>query len=159
MSDEEFPPILFRYCKIDSFTKNIFAQNQIFFSSPDRFNDPFDSKIMLNFEGTEEQWKDCLLDICKKHYPKVCNSEIEVYVNEIIANKIYKSIPKKLGFSFLEQMGVFIVCRSVGIIFLCGHIMLIFIAEFVWDLTQITKCLARHSKLSTRKIIRKLSFF
>lgn len=32
------------------------ANNQLYFSDPTKFNDPFDCLIRLNFEGTQEQW-------------------------------------------------------------------------------------------------------
>lgn len=49
------PPELYKYYAFDEWTQNIFERNEIYFQSPDCFNDPFDSKISTTYEGTEEQ--------------------------------------------------------------------------------------------------------
>ena len=46
---------MYKYYAFDEWTQNIFERNEIYFQSPDCFNDPFDSKISTTYEGTEEQ--------------------------------------------------------------------------------------------------------
>jgi len=51
----ERPPCLYKYYAFNEWTDNVFERNEIYFQSPDGFNDPFDSKISTTYEGTEEQ--------------------------------------------------------------------------------------------------------
>ena len=57
--------------------KNL-ANNQLYFSSPRQFNDPFDCKFNLEMKGTKEQWIDFYLESGVKLYQaeKKFNKEI-----------------------------------------------------------------------------------
>lgn len=57
MNKEETEEILFfRYQKIDDYTKDNLKNNVLYFNDPENFNDPFDSKIDIIFQGTKEDW-------------------------------------------------------------------------------------------------------
>lgn len=57
MKTEETEEILFyRYQKIDEFTKDNLKKNVLYFNDPENFNDPFDCKIDVIFQGTKEDW-------------------------------------------------------------------------------------------------------
>lgn len=43
-------------CK--NYTLRSLAQNQLYFSDPNNFNDPFDCRVRVDYTGTEEQWID-----------------------------------------------------------------------------------------------------
>jgi len=43
--------------------ERIFTHNELYFPSPRVFNDPFDSKIPLEFEGSKDDWKTYLLKL------------------------------------------------------------------------------------------------
>jgi hypothetical protein len=49
------PPVLYKYYEFNEWTEAIFEKNEIYFQSPDCFNDPFDTKIAFIYEGTEQQ--------------------------------------------------------------------------------------------------------
>jgi hypothetical protein len=49
------PPVLYKYYTLSKWTQAIFERDEIYFPSPDCFNDPFDSKVYTTYEGTEEQ--------------------------------------------------------------------------------------------------------
>ncbi|MBP7050649.1 MAG: DUF2971 domain-containing protein [Phycisphaerae bacterium] len=55
------PPCLYKYYAFNEWTENIFERNEIYFQSPDGFNDPFDSKPLATYEGTNEQRLDRLV--------------------------------------------------------------------------------------------------
>jgi hypothetical protein len=42
-------------CVLDEWTQGILEKNEVYFQSPDCFNDPFDSTIAYTYEGTEEK--------------------------------------------------------------------------------------------------------
>jgi hypothetical protein len=60
------PPVLYKYYAFDEWTQNIFERNEIYFQSPDCFNDPFDSKISTTYKGTEEQRIYRLIELWRK---------------------------------------------------------------------------------------------
>lgn len=68
---------LYKYGKFDEYTEKLFTHNEIYFSSPDEFNDPFDSKPLHLCEGEEQQIesyfyklyrKNFLIELKKKYY-------------------------------------------------------------------------------------------
>ncbi len=60
------PPTLYKYYSFNEWTQSIFERNEIYFQSPDCFNDPFDSKISTTYEGTEKQRVSRLKDLWYK---------------------------------------------------------------------------------------------
>lgn len=65
-TDIPTPPVLYKYYAFDEWTHNIFERNEIYFQSPDCFNDPFDSKISTTYEGTEKQRISRLIEFWRK---------------------------------------------------------------------------------------------
>jgi hypothetical protein len=51
------PGLLYKYGAFDKWTHTIFLNNELYFQSPDRFNDPFDSDITFQLEGSKQQRK------------------------------------------------------------------------------------------------------
>ena len=49
------PKHLHKYYAFNQWTQNIFERREIYFQSPDGFNDPLDSKVPTTYEGTEVQ--------------------------------------------------------------------------------------------------------
>lgn len=49
--------------------ERIFMHNELYFPSPRVFNDPFDSKIRLEFEGSKNDWKTYLLKLYSAKRP------------------------------------------------------------------------------------------
>jgi hypothetical protein len=68
-SEEVFipsPPVLYKYYEFNEWTQAIFEKNEVYFQSPDCFNDPFDSKIAYTYEGTEDERISRLIDCWRK---------------------------------------------------------------------------------------------
>lgn len=49
------PSVLYKYHAFNKWTQDIFERDEVYFQSPDGFNDPFDSKTPLTYVGSEEQ--------------------------------------------------------------------------------------------------------
>jgi len=49
------PRKIFKYCSINEYTFNVLENNQLWFSAPNRFNDPFDCKIIIDFGKTKKE--------------------------------------------------------------------------------------------------------
>ncbi|HUW18561.1 MAG TPA: DUF2971 domain-containing protein [Sedimentisphaerales bacterium] len=81
------PHALYKYGKFDEYTEKLFTNNEIYFSSPDGFNDPFDSKPRLTYDGTLTERKRYLCKQYQKKYPKRSKKQILTDVEMEIITK------------------------------------------------------------------------
>ncbi len=81
------PNVLYKYGKFDEYTEKIFTHNDIYFSSPNGFNDPFDSKPHLTYDGTLKERKRFLCKMYQKKYPQRSKEEILADVEMEIITK------------------------------------------------------------------------
>ncbi len=56
MSDNQF--YLYKYRAINDYTINSLINNELFFSDPNDFNDPFDSRCNAIYDGTDSEWNE-----------------------------------------------------------------------------------------------------
>lgn len=112
------PPVLYKYCAFDEWTQNVFEKNEIYFQSPDCFNDPFDSKICTTYEGTEEQRISRLKGHWRKDPTKAKESEEELHLKAVdvvgkcqdvpvVLRTIERSVERTR-----KQMGIFCMCGT-----------------------------------------------
>lgn len=78
---------LYKYGKFDKYTEKLFTHNEIYFSSPDEFNDPFDSKLHLTCDGTIKERKQYLCKMYQNKNPKLSKKEILTLVEKEIITK------------------------------------------------------------------------
>jgi DUF2971 family protein len=50
-------PIVYKYCSMNKFLKNLLVDNSMFFNNPYNFNDPFDCNLVINNEVKKEDIK------------------------------------------------------------------------------------------------------
>lgn len=81
------PKVLYKYYKFNKYTERIFSHNEIYFSSPNDFNDPFDSKPHLTYDGTKQERKHFLCEQYQKRYPDRSKEEILADVKREITAK------------------------------------------------------------------------
>jgi hypothetical protein len=79
--------VLYKYGKFDEYTEKLFTHNEIYFSSPDEFNDPFDSKPRYICEGNKQQKISYLFELYGKKYPGRSKEEILADVKREIITK------------------------------------------------------------------------
>jgi len=79
--------VLYKYYKFDKYTEKIFTHNDIYFSSPNVFNDPSDSKPHLISDGTMTERKRYLLKQYQRKYPKRSKEAISTDVDMEIITK------------------------------------------------------------------------
>lgn len=82
-SDITKPPFLYKYYAFDEWTNRIFENNEIYLSSPESFNDPFDSKIRFIYEGSRTDRKRFIKEWSKKHRPELSRKDRLVYEKSI----------------------------------------------------------------------------
>jgi len=100
-------------------TEKIFSKNEIYFSMPEQFNDPFDSKVGISYEGTEEQWINFLDGWYRKNKPNLLPKQRCDMVNTCLSNR--NKIPEALSFSFLKKMGVYCMSEINDDILMWSH--------------------------------------
>jgi hypothetical protein len=82
------PQLLYKYYRFNKYTEGILTANEIYFPSPNEFNDPFDSRIRRVFGGTRYQKKLFLRNMLPRINPNVPRRA----VNEMIRNERKKGI-------------------------------------------------------------------
>jgi Protein of unknown function (DUF2971) len=79
---ELMPDYFYKYIGITSRSKENLANNQLWFSKPDKFNDPFDCRAYLNFGTTAEECKSNLRKY-KRGFSIPVNPEFDDILNKI----------------------------------------------------------------------------
>lgn len=101
--------------------ERIFTHNELYFPSPRVFNDPFDSKIRLEFEGSKNDWKTYLLKLYSEKRPDWNREQRLAEVRQIIRERRYKRISEGLVDSYLDQIGVFCMSEVKDQILMWSH--------------------------------------
>ena len=67
------PDVLYKYRALSGesreFVRQIIVENKVYFSSPERFNDPFDCRIHASFGGTNKDWKNYFIMLTETVWP------------------------------------------------------------------------------------------
>ncbi len=76
---KDAPEFLYRYYQFDEFTEKIFVNNEIYFQTPSKFNDPLDSRIAYARGSTVEKEQEFL----KRNLPLVIPGLSEQEVSQM----------------------------------------------------------------------------
>lgn len=124
-NDTREPEFLYRYCTLNKHTERIFTHNEIYFPSPDKFNDPFDSKIRLIPKGTRQQERSFFLEELRKLYPNAPRRELQGRAKEISKSpelkRQYIERLNKLGTSHITELGVLSLTENKENILMWAH--------------------------------------
>ncbi len=101
--------------------ERIFTHNELYFPSPRQFNDPFDSKVQLSFQGTKQEWQRYLRQLFKTYKPHWNREQRFTEVKKIINEKKYKRIPNDLENKYLDNIGVFCLSEKNDHILMWSH--------------------------------------
>jgi hypothetical protein len=72
--------------------EQIFINNEIFFSSPKRFNDPFDCLYHMQYTTSEAVWKNYYNHRCKKNMPELNRQQRRQEVKKALKSNLHKSV-------------------------------------------------------------------
>ncbi len=121
-SDLEF---LYKYYSLNESNthhrERIFTHNELYFPSPKVFNDPFDSKIQLVFDGSKDEWERYLHELYKKFKPNWNRKQRLAEVRMKMREKRYKRLPEGMPNSYLDEMGVFCLSEIKDQILMWAH--------------------------------------
>jgi hypothetical protein len=82
------PEFLYKYRPHDSNSESWILREELFFSSPAKFNDPFDSKVMYTMDGTIEQKKKYLSDLIQWKQPQIKKREKWQIIKKGLQNQL-----------------------------------------------------------------------
>jgi len=109
------PKSLYKHCAFNEWTRRIFESNEIYFSSPESFNDPFDSKFELIYEGTKADRKRFFRDWSVKHRPDLSRKEHLALEKRIIKQGLDQRMAdgsRKHFMAARNRMGVFCMAED-----------------------------------------------
>ena len=89
------PDTLYKYRSLDGESKewveNIFTKSEIYFSSPNGFNDPFDCKVELSLDGTDEEWRKYESGLIKRNNPDISPAKRLILSRKISRSKAIRN--------------------------------------------------------------------
>lgn len=71
------PEKLFKYRAINEHTARILTHRELYFAPPQQFNDPFESRFVLSFEGTPEQRIRKFIRALARQHPNWSQAEVQ----------------------------------------------------------------------------------
>lgn len=124
------PGFLYKYCKLNEenseWIQRIFADNEIYFASPEQFNDPFDCRVHASFDATEEDWEEYLGVMMKDKHPELDYEVRSAFVRQLI-NSGWREDPgaKQKIVSYVQEavnkLGVFCLSEVRDDILMWSH--------------------------------------
>lgn len=124
-SSESDLKFLYKYYSLNERNTNhrerIFTHNELYFPSPRSFNDPFDSKIQLVFDGSKDEWERYLRELYKRFRPSWNRKQRLSEVRMKMREKRYKRFPEGMANSYLDEMGVFCMSEVKDQILMWSH--------------------------------------
>ena len=119
------PPLLYKYRAFDQYTQRIFENNEVHFSSPRSFNDPFDSMLRFIYEGSTADRKRFLNAQSAQHRPDLPRRVHLDYAKRIRKQgwDLQDMAPglKNQLMDLREQMGVFCMTQDEANIVMWSH--------------------------------------
>lgn len=123
--DDTKPLLLYKYYPFNKWTQRIFENNEIYFSSPVSFNDPFDSKMRFNSKGTITDMKLFIRTWGPKSRPDLSRKQLREYEKSLMKQGLdFQEISKGVQKNFIDarrHMGVFSMTKDRENILMWSH--------------------------------------
>jgi hypothetical protein len=82
------PEFLYKYCRLNEdnreWIERIFRHNELYFSSPPQFNNPFDCRVQASINATDDDWEEYLDGMLKGKHPDWDYDDRQIIVRELI---------------------------------------------------------------------------
>jgi hypothetical protein len=111
------PRYLYKYRMINERIDSLFLNNELYFSAPSGFNDPFDSKVLFLLDGTEENKQQYAERVLKDSYPKLPPEKIEEVLQKIKGTPL----TKEDIYSLIEKLGIFSLSEDKESLLMWSH--------------------------------------
>lgn len=119
------PKTLYKYRPCDKFNADIILCNQLRFTRPSSFNDPFDCKFQIVFEGSDSELKSFLMEGIVTNNPEWDKDHVESYAIEILQLNIIENVKKDFSEKYvineLERMDILCLSQKKDDILMWSH--------------------------------------
>lgn len=82
------PEFFYKYCRLNEdnreWIERLFRCNELYFSSPPQFNDPFDCRVQAFFDATDDDWEYYLDGMLKERHPDWDYDDRQIIVRQLI---------------------------------------------------------------------------
>lgn len=103
--------LFYKYRPINPNTDRLLKYNELYFSHPDEFNDPFDCKVDFYHKGTRDKWVTFFCQFQNMH-PVEANSQVEDCLNNGTLEQEKDGLVLKRSFEFDEGNWLRACCFS-----------------------------------------------
>ncbi len=120
------PDVLYKYRSLETEEKHnrvreTFEKSTVYFSSPEQFNDPFDCKIPLLLDGTEEEWGKYVEDQLEINKPELSPTDRKIETKRLIQNGSYKKLDPSISTRAAKSAGVYCLSAVNDDILMWSH--------------------------------------
>ncbi len=122
----EVPETLYKYRRCDKYNEDILLSNEMFLPRPSTFNDPFDCRIPIMFDGTKDEWRDFLRPRLREAHPEwadnLLDAEVELMINSGVQERMQsREFAEFYAERELEKMEVLCLSRPRDDILMWSH--------------------------------------
>lgn len=124
------PEFLYKYSKLNEdnreWIQRIFTHNEIYFASPERFNDPFDCRVQASFDASDDDWEEHLDGVFKVTHPNWDYNERQALVRRAIEGGWLKEAGAQQKIvndvqNAVNKLGVFCLSETQDDILMWSH--------------------------------------
>jgi hypothetical protein len=128
--NKRFPEVLHRYRPPDDlsqgYLREVLLDNKVYATSPSRFNDLFDCRANLSFEGTKQQWRAFFTALFRKTLAHQSSTQRKAAVATAVERKAWKDPQVQQSYirdlqTGIDQTGVICLCESATIPLMWSH--------------------------------------
>lgn len=124
-SSIDSPSFFYKYYPLnkdnEKFIKRIFTNDELYFSSSKQFNDPFDSKNPLSYDGSYADWENYFQERIDRYIPGLNAKQKQEKIKELIKNIQNGFYFGNLPNSHIDEMGVFCMTEKKNNILMWAH--------------------------------------
>lgn len=119
------PESLYKYYAFNKYTEGIYKHNKVYFPPPESFNDPFDSKIYITYEGSTKKRRQFLLDKFNKLFPNKSRKNLLEHAKKLVKEgediaELQRSLEKSAN-KLRKKIGVFCLTEKRDNILMWTH--------------------------------------
>lgn len=82
------PEFFYKYCRLNEdnreWIQRTFTHSELYFPSPQQFDDPFDCRAQASFDASDDDWEDYLDSMLKDRHPEWDYEERHAFVRQLI---------------------------------------------------------------------------
>lgn len=122
--ESAMPPLLYKYGAFTQWTHAIFQNSELYFQSADNFNDPFDSTVRIELEGSKQLRKRFFAEFSRRYDPNLDRRKFLEYQRKFtnfLWDDVFREGMEKTWLKKRAQMGVCCMTENKDNILMWAH--------------------------------------